>query len=248
MIDSLLRERDEQKRRADEQQQRTNELQVKNQELQVENLRLQLELERYKKWYYGPRADRLRSSGEMAQMLLEFAEALERKPVNPADVSSQAEAGEQLRRVERRKGRRALADFENLLVTTHVYELSTEERVCPGCGVERKEVGAEESWQIEYIPGRFERIQHVRKKYACPSCDSNGKNPRMETAPKPDAAIDKGMAGPGLLAYIVTSKSTTIFHCTGWKTFLCGKASRSRERRNRSGAGMWPIWPSRYTI
>jgi len=83
MIDSLLGERDEQKRRTDEQQQRSRELQLKNQELQVENLRLQLALERYQKWYYGPRADRLPSSGEMAQMLLEFAEALERKPVNP---------------------------------------------------------------------------------------------------------------------------------------------------------------------
>ena len=28
----------------------------------------------------------------------------------------------------------------------------------------------------------------------------------MEVAAKPEAAIDKGMAGPGLLAYIVTSK------------------------------------------
>lgn len=198
MIGSLVRERDEQKRRADE-------LRVQNEELQVENLRLQLQLDRYKKWYYGPRAERLTGS-QMAQLLLEFSEALESKPVHPADVSSHAEVGEQLRRVQRRKGRRALADFENLPVTTHVYELSTQERVCPGCAVERKEVGAEESWQIEYIPGRFERIQHVRKKYACPRCESNGENPHMETAPKPDPAIDKGMAGPGLLAYIVTSK------------------------------------------
>jgi hypothetical protein len=34
--------------------------------------RLQLDLERYRKWYYGPRADRIRSS-ELAQMLLEFS-------------------------------------------------------------------------------------------------------------------------------------------------------------------------------
>ena len=31
-------------------------------DLYVQTLRLQLELERYKKWYYGPRADRLKSS------------------------------------------------------------------------------------------------------------------------------------------------------------------------------------------
>src|ERR1700691_4070016 len=44
------------------------------------------------------------------------------------------------------------------------------------------------------------------KKYACPGCESNGNNPQMENAAKPETAIDKGMAGPGLLSYIVTSK------------------------------------------
>ena len=72
--------------------------------------------------------------------------------------------------------------------------------------MERKEIGADESWQIEYLPGHFERIHHVRKKYACAACEHNGDNPQMETAAKPETAIDKGMAGPGLLAYIVTSK------------------------------------------
>ena len=108
--------------------------------------------------------------------------------------------------MKRRKGRRPLANFENLPVTTQVYELSAEERACPCCGVERKEIGAEESWQIEYIPGRFERIQHVRKKYACAKCEGAGEAPRIEVAARAEAAIEKGLAGPGLLAYIVTSK------------------------------------------
>src|ERR1700746_868342 len=97
-------------------------------------------------------------------------------------------------------------NFENLPVTRQVYELSAEERICPCCGVERKEIGQEESWQIEHIPGRFERIHHVRKKYACPACETNGENPRIETPAKPATPIDKVLAGPGLLAYIVTSK------------------------------------------
>jgi transposase len=108
--------------------------------------------------------------------------------------------------VRRRKGRRNLANFENLPATTHVHELSAEQRACPCCGVERAEIGADESWQIEYFPGHFERIHHVRKKYACPACEDNGASPSIETAAKPEAAIDKGLAGPGLLAYIVTSK------------------------------------------
>src|SRR5450631_499333 len=192
MLRMLIDERDQEKQRADD--------------LKVENLRLQVELERYRKWYYGPRADRLQSSADLAQLLLNFAEEMDRKPVNPDDLPPRTEPTEELRRVKRRKGRRNLANFENLLVTIQVHELSAAERACPCCGIERKEIGADDSWQVEYLPGHFERIHHVRKKYACAGCESNGNNPRMETAAKPDTAIDKGMAGPGLLAYIATSK------------------------------------------
>ena len=192
MLRTLMNERDDEKQRAND--------------LQVENLRLQLELDRYRKWYYGPRADRLQTPGDLAQMLLTFAEEMDRKPVNPDDVPSRTEPAEELRRVKRRKGRRNLANFENLPVTVQVHELNAAERACPCCGIERKEIGADESWQVEYFPGHFERIHHLRKKYACEGCESNGNNPQMETAAKPEMAIDKGMAGPGLLAYIATSK------------------------------------------
>jgi transposase len=192
MVRSLRAERDREKRRADE--------------LSLETLRLQVELERLKKWYYGPRADRLPSGDAVDQMLLEFAAEQDRQPVHPDDLASAAESVEELRRVRRRKGRRQLANFDNLPVTTHTYELSAAERACSCCGAERQEVGADESWQVEYYPGHFERIHHVRKKYACPGCESNGRSPQMETAAKPEAPIDKGLAGPGLLAYIVTSK------------------------------------------
>ena len=100
VIRSLLLERDGEKRRADD--------------LQVENLRLQLELERFRKWYYGPRADRLQSDNDLAQMLLHFAEEMDRKPVNPDDVTRDAKPEEELRRVKRRQSRRNLANFENL--------------------------------------------------------------------------------------------------------------------------------------
>jgi transposase len=206
MLRTLMLERDNEKQRADEHERRAEEEARRGDELQVEMLRLQLELERYKKWYYGPRADRLQSSADLAQLLLTFAEEMDRKPVNPNDLPSRSEAQEELRRVKRRKGRRNLANFENLPVTTQVHELNSAERACPCCGIERKEIGTDESWQVEYLPGHFERIHHVRKKYACQGCESNGNNPQMETAAKPEMAIDKGMAGPGLLAYIATSK------------------------------------------
>src|SRR5258708_7290507 len=190
MLRSLVQERDQQQQRIDD--------------LYLENLQLQKELLRYKKATYGPRADRL-SENELAQALLEFAEELEQKPL-PAEGIPQGEVEPEVRRVQRRKGRRALANFENLPVSTHVYELSAEQRRCSCCGEQRQEIGSEESWQIEYIPGHFERLRHVRKKYACSRCEQAGEHPQIEAAAKAETAIEKGFAGPGLLAYIVTSK------------------------------------------
>src|SRR5271169_768189 len=158
MLRTLIEERDQEKQRADKHQQRAEQEARRSDELRVEMLRLQLELERYKKSYYGPRADRLQSSGDLAQMLLNFAEEMDRKPVNPDDLSSGTEAQEEVRRVKRRKGRRNLANFENLPITTDVHELNEAERACPCCGIERKEIGTEESWQVEYLPGHFVRI------------------------------------------------------------------------------------------
>ena len=205
LLCAVLAERDREKQRAEQQAKRAD-------ELYLEKLRLQMELARYRKWTYGPRADRL-SESELLQALLDFGEQLAQQPLRPKDApraeSQPAATGEseyELRVVKRRPGRRNLAKFEHLPAITQVYELSPEQRACPCCGEERKEIGAEQSWQIDYIPGHFERIEHVRKKYACAKCEAAATNPQMEVAAKPETAIEKGLAGPGLLAFIVSSK------------------------------------------
>jgi len=179
------------------------------QNVEIEKLRIEMELLWYKKRYYGPRADDLKHHTDSAQLLLGFASELEARPVNPDDLPAEnpplcdGEA-KTVRRVKR--GRRNLADFNNLPVTRKEYDLSDDEKPCPCCGKMRERIGEESSWQIEFIPARFERIEHVQIKYACKRCEQNAANPQIELAEKPIQPIDKGMAGPGLLAYVVTSK------------------------------------------
>ncbi len=204
ILRSLVQQRDNQRLRAEAMQKKAEAQAKRADDLYLENLQLQKELLRYKKATYGPRADRL-TENELAQALLQFAEELEQKPL-PRESIPQREAEPEVRRVQRRKGRRALANFDHLPVSTHVYELPLEQRRCSCCGEQRQEIGSEESWQIEYLPGHFERLQHVRKKYACSRCEQAGENPQITTAAKAEAAIEKGFAGPGLLAFIVTSK------------------------------------------
>src|SRR5260370_7491279 len=91
MVRSLILEREQQKQRANDLQGETLRQTKRAEELYLQNLRLQLELERYKKWYYGPRADRLSSSQDLAQALLEFGEQLQAKPVHPEDVPPNAD-------------------------------------------------------------------------------------------------------------------------------------------------------------
>ena len=97
MLRSLWQERERPEKRADEQQRKAEEQRQRADELYLEKLRLQQALQRCEKATYGPRADRL-SMNQLAQMLLEFAEALEQKPIQledlrPADEAEQCEDG-----------------------------------------------------------------------------------------------------------------------------------------------------------
>jgi transposase len=71
---------------------------------------------------------------------------------------------------------------------------------CPDCGSELKHLGEDVSEIIEVEPVRFKVIRHARPKLACASCDT------IVQAPAPTRPIERGMAGPGLLAHVVVGK------------------------------------------
>jgi transposase len=69
-------------------------------------------------------------------------------------------------------------------------------------------IGQETSEQLDFIPAQLKVIEHVRLTYACQACERQGAEggPQIVTAPKPLAPIEKGLAAPGLLAYVLVSK------------------------------------------
>ena len=193
-------------RQREQQQARLAEQQAKVAELELEKLRLEHQLGLLAKRCYGPRADRV----GLGQLLLGFAEQLESRPVedlppgsDPADAGTDANR-KHLRRVHR--GRRDLAAFDRLPVVRCEHDLAEAHKPCPCCGQLRQRIGQESSWQVEYVPGHFHRVEHVRYKYACRHCEREAESPQITLAERPPAPIDKGMAGPGLLAYVATSK------------------------------------------
>ena len=71
---------------------------------------------------------------------------------------------------------------------------------CPNCGDALKPLGEDVSEMLELEPVRFKVIRHVRTKLACAGCDT------IVQAPAPPRPIERGMAGPGLLAHVLVGK------------------------------------------
>jgi transposase len=71
---------------------------------------------------------------------------------------------------------------------------------CPACGGELRRLGEDVSEMIEYVPGRYQVIRHVRPKYSCAACE------KIVQAAAPSRPIARGLAGPGFLAHVLVSK------------------------------------------
>lgn len=98
----------------------------------------------------------------------------------------------------RSTGRRPLPAH---LPRRHVeVDLSDAEKQC-GCGHTRRRIGEDVSEKLEYQPASFVVIETIRPKYACPHCHEG-----VIEAPAPPQAVEKSLAGEGLLAHVVVSK------------------------------------------
>lgn len=71
---------------------------------------------------------------------------------------------------------------------------------CPACGAALRRLGEDVSEMLDYVPGRFRVIRHVRPKLACTRCD------HIAQAPAPSRPITRGLPGAGLLAHVLVSK------------------------------------------
>jgi len=131
-------------------------------------------------------------------------------PIDAGDLPGEDQAQSRKTRPSRRlrtRGRRDIGQLDHLPLIEQVYELTDELCKCPTCQATREKIGTAISYTIEYLPGSFVRVKHIQHKYACRACEQNGDNPNITLAAKTAGSpIDKGMPGPGLLAYVVTAK------------------------------------------
>lgn len=82
-----------------------------------------------------------------------------------------------------------------------VYELPPGQTCCQKCREQMEVIAEEVSEELDFVPAQLIVRRKIRKKYACPRCPDV-----LVTAPAPPAPIDKGLAGPGLLAQVAVAK------------------------------------------
>ena len=166
--------------------------QLLSREREIEHLKLLLA--KLHRMQFGRKSEKLARQIEQLELRLEELESnrseKEPTPPEPASIpgSSTASAA--------KPARRALPD--HLPRQTHRHE--PKETVCPQCQGELRKLGEDVSEMLEYVPASFVVLRHVRTKLSCTKCDC------IVQAEAPSRPIERGLAGPGLLAHVLVSK------------------------------------------
>jgi len=71
---------------------------------------------------------------------------------------------------------------------------------CPDCGGSLRMLGEDVSEMLEYVQQHWKVLRHVRPKYSCSTCQ------KIVQAAAPSRPIERGIAGPALLAHVLVSK------------------------------------------
>ena len=151
--------------------------------------RLTLLVEKLQRMLFGKKSEKVLRQIEQLELQLEELQAAsvieETRAVAPAE-----------RPVAARPFRRPLPEYLPREVHTHLPNHDT----CPDCGGRLRELGEDIAEMLERVRACFKVIRHVRPKLSCDACD------RIVQAPAPSRPIDRGLAGPGLLAHVLVSK------------------------------------------
>ena len=153
---------------------------------------LQLVIAKMKREMFGPRSERSQRLIDQLELQLEELAAERGEAAAKAEAAGVEVAGFKRRRATRR-------DFPDHLPRRRIVHAAPTS--CPCCGgTKLSKIGEDVTETLDYVPGRFKVIRHVREKLSCRACDT------VIAAPAPDHAIARGRAGAGLLAHIVVSK------------------------------------------
>jgi len=162
-------------------------------ESEIEHLKLLLA--KLQRMQFGRKSEKLARQIEQLELRLED---LQSKPAESALLAESpcATPASPLPIAAVKPARRPLP--EHLPRQTQRHE--PKESACPDCGGALSKLGEDVSEMLEYVPASFFVVRHVRPKLSCTKCD------HIVQAAAPTRPIERGVAGPGLLAHVLVSK------------------------------------------
>jgi transposase len=161
--------------------------------LKIEKYKLQIA--RLQRMQFGRSSEKIARTIDQLELKLEELEAETPAASAPAHEEPPAVV-EQSSPPERKKSERRKLPA-HLPSRDVVHEPSC---ACPACGGEMRKVGEDVTEILDYVPGHFEVVRHVRPAFSCRRCES------MVQKEMPSLPIERGQAGAGLLAHILVSK------------------------------------------
>ena len=153
---------------------------------------------------FGPKSERM--SQLVGQQALFDMDALEAE--EPEADAGQSEEERETITYNRRKKRGPQPFPAHLPREIREHKLSAEDRKCTCCGEEMTVIGKDVTSELEYEPAVAKVIEHHHFTYACQPCKKGEEvlETPIKSAPRAPRMIPGGLAGPGLLAFVMTSK------------------------------------------
>ena len=173
------------------------ELSVQYKALEIEKLKLQIA--KLRRMQFGRSSERISRQIEQLELRLEELETGEAEAAAKAEAEADtAEPVAPLRERSKPK-RKPLPDH---LPRQEVVHQPADDGACkcPDCGKGMAKLGEDITEVLDYVPGHFQVIRHVRPKYACTACDA------ITQAPAPAMPTPRGRATPATLAHLLVSK------------------------------------------
>jgi transposase len=162
--------------------------------LEIEKLKFQIA--KLRRMRFGRSSERISQKIERLELRLEELES------GAAEDTARAEACEPPPPPERERAKPKRKKLPEHLPRQDVVHEPADDgaRTCPGCGGAMAKLGEDITEVLDYVPGHFQVIRHVRPKYACAACDA------ITQAPAPAMPTPRGRATPATLAHLLVAK------------------------------------------
>ncbi|HUY11937.1 MAG TPA: IS66 family transposase [Candidatus Baltobacteraceae bacterium] len=152
---------------------------------------LKLQILKLRRMQFGNRSEKRAQQIEQLELWVEELESAEAQ--HSCELTEQTASTRTPSAPKQRRAFPAHLPRETQTIAPH-------ESRCPDCDGELKHLGEDVTELLELEPVRFKVIRQVRTKLACAKCDT------IVQAPAPTRPIERGMAGPGLLAHVLVGK------------------------------------------